>query len=511
MNRRSSVHVVATMAIAVAAPRMRAQPVADSRPNILFCISDDQSWCHTSIAGEPVIKTPNFDRVAREGLLFNNAYTSCPSCAPSRASILTGQDFWRLEEGGLLFGRLQKKFAVYPHLLEKSGYVVGKTGKGYKPADRSADYCWKDPAGEGYGDRRQQVPPGIKDCDYIGNFKDFLNERDPGSPFCFWYGCHEPHRGYDYGIGARSGLDPNKVTVPPFLPDVEEVRNDLCDYFYEVQWFDKYLGKMLALLEETGELDNTLIVVTSDNGMPFPRAKASAYHYGVHMPLAIRWGRGITKPGRVVDDFVNHIDFAPTFLEAAGLGVPEQMTGRSLMPILKSAHRGQVVPERTMTVTGLERHVWCRPEGKPYPRRAIYTHDFIYIRNYEPDRWPMGDPSRYGDIDGGPSKKYMERHKTDATVRPLFAKAFEKLPAEELYAVRKDPDQMTDLAALPEYGETKKKLREQMEAYQARTNDPRVRGEAPWDDYPFYRQGKTEFLKGSYLEEFLKRRGAANQ
>ena len=105
-----------------------------------------------------------------------------------------------------------------------------------------------------------------------------------------------------------------KVKVPPFLPDVTEVRNDVCDYHFEIQWFDQHLGRMLKTLEEHGELDNTLVVVTSDNGMPFPRAKATAYNYGVHMPLAIRWGRGINKSGRIIEDFVNHIDFAPTFL-----------------------------------------------------------------------------------------------------------------------------------------------------------------------------------------------------
>lgn len=167
---------------------------------------------------------------------------------------------------------------------------------------------------------------------------------------------------------------------------------------------------MLETLEAHGELDNTLIVVTSDNGMPFPRAKATAYNYGVHMPLAIRWGKGIKDPGRVIDDFINHVDFAPTFLELAGIEAPDQMTGRSLRNIFTSAKQGTVDPTRNMTVTGLERHVWAGPDGKTYPRRAIHTNDFVYIRNYEPDRWPMGGPDFvashqgvFGDVDDGPT------------------------------------------------------------------------------------------------------------
>ena len=361
------------------------------RPNILFCMSDDQTWLHTSIGGDPVIKTPHFDRVAREGILFSNSFTACPSCAPSRASILTGQDFWRLEEGGLLFGRLKKKFPIYTKLLADAGYVVGQTGKGYGPANQDFDYTWQNPCGKVWV-KLTKEEEGLAEIDYAGSFEDFMKARDKSKPFCFWYGGYEPHRDYVYGSGAKSGMKLDKVKVPPFLPDSEQVRNDICDYLLEIEWFDKHLGKMLKTLEAAGELDNTIIVVTSDNGMPFPRAKSTIYNYGVHMPLAIRWGKGIKNPGRIIDDFVNHIDFAPTFLQAAGVKAPKEMTGRSLMNLLKSNKSGFLDPARDMTVVGLERHTWTRPEGRTYPRRAIYTKDYAYIRNYEPDRWPMGGP-----------------------------------------------------------------------------------------------------------------------
>ncbi|MDP6047407.1 MAG: sulfatase [Phycisphaerae bacterium] len=512
MNRREFLSKTALGAAFLVAGVRRggAADKSAGRPNILFCISDDQSWKHTSIGGDPVVKTPHFDRVAREGVLFANSFTGCPSCAPSRASILTGQNFWRLEEGGLLFGRLNKKFPIYTQLLADAGYIVGATGKGYTPANHNLPGVWKGPCGKRWGKKlKGKTPRGVANIDYAGAFADFMKARDPKKPFCFWYGGFEPHRSYGYKNGAKSGMDISKAKVPPFLPDSEEVRNDVCDYLFEVQWFDSHLGRMIKTLEDAGQLDNTIIVVTSDNGMPFPRAKATAYNYGVHMPLAIRWGKGVAKPGRKVDDFVNHIDFAPTFLAAAGVKAPDQMTGRSLMNIFKSTKSGLVDPQRGMTVTGLERHVWARPEGLPYPRRVIHTEKFVYIHNYEPDRWPMGGPDFkashqgvFGDIDAGPSKSFMMSNKDK--FKDLFDKSFGKLPEEELYAIDSDPAQMKNLAGDPKHQEIKKALRKKMDDYLKATADPRSNGKSPWDDYPFYAGNK--YLKGKYLEETKRKR-----
>ncbi|MEM9160784.1 MAG: sulfatase/phosphatase domain-containing protein, partial [Verrucomicrobiota bacterium] len=305
-----------------------------------------------------------------------------------------------------------------------------------------------------------------------------------------------------YGIGAASGIDLEKVRVPPFLPDTDEIRNDVADYLFEIEWFDQHLARVLNELERLGELENTLIVVTSDNGMPFPRAKATAYNYGVHMPLAIRWGTGIRKPGRVIDDFVNHVDFAPTFLEVAGVKIPKDMTGRSLTKLFRSRKSGYIDSKRRYTVTGLERHVWARPEGEVYPRRAIHTKDYVYIRNYAPDRWPMGSADFEGshqgvfsDIDAGASKTYMMANQDD----PLFGLAFGKLPPEELYEIQGDHAQMKNLAESPEYDRLKRKLLKTMENYMAKTDDPRAKGESPWKDYPFYKPG---YLRGTYKEEY---------
>ena len=481
MNRRDFLKAIglgtASLAISgcVDGIKFSAGEKSAKRPNILFCISDDQSWVHADAYGDKVVKTPNFNRIAAEGVLFTHAFCAAPSCTPSRGAILTGQDIWRLEEGGLLLGTLPAKFQVYTELLEDEGYHVGFTRKGWSPGQVKPSGRTQNPAGQRYR-----------------NFEKFMEARPEGQPFCFWFGSSDPHRGYKWQSGLKSGMKLENVTVPEFLADSEEVRTDICDYYWEIQRFDREVGQLLRILEEKGELDNTLTVVTSDNGMPFPRAKTNLYDYGTRLPLAIRWAAKV-KGNRVVDDFISHTDFAPTFLEAAGVKVLKEMTGRSFMNILLSDKSGRVDRKRNRVFTALERHAWCRPKGVGYPSRAIRTHRWLYIRNYEPDRWPAGDPdfesphqSVYGDIDSGPTKTYMMEHKDNPNVAPLFQLAFGKRPAEELYDVSKDPAQIHNLAADPNFAKVKRKLRGQLEQYQHDTKDPRVESESPWDHYAYY-------------------------
>lgn len=452
---------------------------AKTRPNILFCIADDWSWPHASIAGDPVIKTPTFDRVAHEGVLFENAFVTAPSCTPSRGSIVTGQWHWRLENGGNLWSTLPARFPVYPDLLEEAGYHVGVTRKGWGPGRVEPGGRTQNPAGKSYKD-----------------FNAFLKARPDGTPFCFWFGSHDPHRSYEKGSGVESGMKLQDVRVPACLPDSETVRSDLCDYYWEVQRFDREVGELLAALESKGELNNTLVVVTGDNGLPFPRCKSNLYDLGTQVPLAIRWP-GKIQPGRVVTDFVSLQDLAPTFLETGSLKPPSEMTGRSLMQILTSDQSGRVEQERDHVLTGKERHAWVRKDGLGYPCRAIRTDDFLYIRNYKPDRWPAGAPvdggvphyanRSYGDIDNSPTKTYMMEHRNDPGVEKLFKLAFEKRPAEELYDLRRDPGQLNNVANVATYAAAKDKLASALRAELVATRDPRVLGEGDaFDHYPYY-------------------------
>lgn len=456
------------------------------RPNILFCLSDDQSYPHASAYGTGFTKTPAFDRIAAEGILFHNAYVSAPSCCPSRSSVLTGQDFYRLRETSMNHTIWPEGLISYPDVLQAAGYAVGFTGSGWGPGNWQISGRKENPCGPAFNGITVDPPgSGISRIDYAANFRSFLDRKAPGTPFAFWAGFSEPHRPFERGIGAAHGIVLKEGDVPGFLPDVPDVRGDLADYAFEIQHFDAHLGRIIDLLEERGDLDDTLIVVTSDNGMAFPRAKATIYDSGIRMPLAVRWGHRI-RAGREADDFLSFADFAPTFLEAAGIKIPKTMTGNSLMPLLDSTASGRIDSARDHAVFGLERHFpGSRPDGAGYPMRGIRTADYLYIRNLTPGKnpvgdrpgpvWPEDDPvGGYGDTDGSPSKTFLFAHQEEYP--GIFEKAFGQRPGEELYNVRKDPFNLINLAGDPSYAEVKAKISRKLDAHLKATKDPRALG-----------------------------------
>ncbi len=462
------------------------------KPNILFCISDDQSYAHTGANGDPLVQTPAFDRVAREGLRFTHAFCDAPTCGPSRSAILTGQHIWRLEEAGNIHSTLPAKFATYTELLAAAGYAVGYTGKGWSPGRLEPGGRTTNPAGVLF-DRQKLLPPfkGISATDYAGNFQDFLQQLPENQPFCFWLGTFEPHRSYQLGAGKLTGKDPAKASVPPVFPDNDIVRNDILDYLVEVEHFDSMVARAIVALEARGELDNTLVVITSDHGMPFPRAKASLYDAGSRVPLAIRWPGGIGKPGRTVNAFVNLSDLAPTFLKVAGLKIPEMMTARSLVGIFN----GHDPIEMDAAFIAMERHDGCRKGGKGYPCRAIRTDAYLYIHNFEPTRWPSGSPDPsvcarsipFGEIDSSPTKTFMMEHRNEEHVAFLAELAFGMRPAEELYDLQTDPHQMVNIAGATAMAQTQASLRGRLFDHLRKTRDPRVvGGKVDWDYYPYY-------------------------
>jgi len=454
--------------------------VADERPNILFCIADDWGWPHAGAYGDPVVKTPTFDRLAREGVLFTHAFVSAPSCTPCRNSILTGQWFARLEEGANLWSTLHPKYAVYPLTLQEAGYHVGHWRKAWGPGDWRALGRSEDPAGPTFG-----------------GFRQFLDSVPEGQPFCFWLGTSDPHRPYQYGSGEASGMDLSKIRLHGCLPDHPEVRKDVADYYFEVQRWDSDVGAAIQLLKARGLLENTIIAMTGDHNMPFPRCKGNLYDSGSRVPLAIRWGSRV-KPGRTSDDFVSLVDLAPTFLEAAGVPIPEEMTGRSLMTILVSERSGRIDPTRDFVLIGKERHGQAQEKPNPggYPMRVIRTRDYLYIRNFAPDRWPGGAPdaaaayggNAFGDCDGGPTKTLLIEQRDDPEIKPFFELAFAKRPGEELYDLSRDAEQLENVAARPEYADVMRRLSEQLTEQLTKYKDPRVVGGADaFDTYPYRR------------------------
>lgn len=474
-----------------------AQIATLEQPNILLCITDDQSWVHTSFAGEKAITTPAFDRIAAEGIYFNNAFCAAPSCSPSRGSIITGQEMWRLGEAAQLFSAVPKKFEAvsFPLLLNESGYFIGHTLKGWAPNDFKVHGWTKKPLGQSYN-KHQVEPPAscIVTNDYAANFNDFLVECPDSQPFFFWFGSSEPHRKFEANSGTKHGIVLDEIEVPDFLPDVPEIRSDIADYLYEIKWVDEHLEKMIQMLKERNLLENTIIVVTSDNGMAFPGAKNNLYEYGVHMPLAIRWPKGIGVGGRTSDDLISLTDLAPTFLQVAGIDVPKEMTGKSLVKIFNATSSGQTDKSRKYVYAGKERHTLCRENDLPYPQRSIRDHQFLYIRNMEPDRWPSGSPDIesvhgwiYGDIDMSPSQTYLLEHRHKEGIADFFDFAMAKRPYEELYDVIADPSCLDNLALNHEFHKVKKRLSKSLDKYLVKTDDPRAfSNNTYWDNYPYY-------------------------
>ncbi|MHC4995985.1 MAG: sulfatase family protein, partial [Planctomycetota bacterium] len=349
------------------------------RPNLLILMTDNQYYEHLGCYGDPVVKTPHIDRLAKTGVRFTHAFCNSPSCTPARSAYLTGQDIWRLEEGANLWSVLPGKFPVYTDLLVEAGYFVGYEGKGWGPGDE-LEMRESDPGGEPFK-----------------SVEEFIGANTEGKPWSYWFNMKELHRPYTpEGAGVASGMKLDEVFVPPYLPDCREVREDISDYLFEIQTADVKVGAVLSQLEELGELENTVVVFCSDNGWQMPRGLANLYDFGTRVPLVISWP-GKIRGGRVADELVYLNDLAPTFLDLADVKIPEEMTAASLRRILLPEGSGVAPPIRDAVVLARERHAYCREGGLGYPGRAIRTRDYLYIRNYEPDRWPAGDPPLFGD------------------------------------------------------------------------------------------------------------------
>jgi arylsulfatase A-like enzyme len=497
-----------------------------ARPNILFCFADDwgrYASIYATLEKHPslnqVVKTPNIDRIAREGALFRRAFVSAPSCTPCRSALLSGRYFFNTGRGAILHtAQWDASIPSFPHLLRDAGYHIGETYKvwspgapvdapfgagkhayekaGALPNNFSENMTKMIGEGESLDAAREKIYAQVK-----GNFDAFLADRKPGQPWLYWFGPTTTHRRWIKGSGKKLwDIEPDslKGKLPPFLPDAPEVREDVADYLGEVQAYDAYIGVLLKRLEETGEMDNTLIVVSGDHGMPgVTNGKCNLYDFGAGVALVARWPNGIKGRGRVVDDFVSLPDLAPTFLEAAGAPIPAGVNARSLMNVLRANKNGRVDANRNWVISGRERHVaFANTDNLPYPQRALRVTDFLYVRNFAPDRWPLGIPvavtersaptqedlesntyAAFADMDASPTKAWLVLHRNDPQWKRFYDIAFARRPGEELYDLRQDPHQMKNVAADPAYAKEKTKLAAQLLKILSEAGDPRVTGD----------------------------------
>ena len=506
--------------------------LADSKkPNILFAFADDWGR-HASVYAEmdgpgtvnDVFKTTNFDLIAKSGVLFNNAYVNAPSCTPCRSSILSGQHFWRTGRGAILQGAVwDESIPTWPLLLEKNGYHIGYTWKVWSPGspkdapfggNRNA-YSSAGVSFNGFSqtatkliskgmtveEAKEELLKQVRE-----NFLSMLSKSKEGQPFAYWFGPTNVHRKWIKGSGMNLwgiSADSLKGKLPPFLPDVHTVREDFSDYLGEVKGFDLALGVLIEELKKVGLYDNTIIAISGDHGPAgFPYGKCNLYDFGTRVSLALS-GPGIIGD-RVVNDFVTLPDLASTFLEAGNVKVPKVMTSKSLWSILKATRKGIVDESRDHVLTGRERHVAKARRGQmPYPQRAIRTDKYLYIMNFKPDRYPLGDhynldTDKEADVnqltnntfvtipdeDAGPTKAWIVKNRKDPKYKKYFSRAYGKRPLEELYDLGKDPYQMNNVARESGYERVRKELNQKMFNLLNETKDPRLLNDGSFFENP---------------------------
>ncbi len=513
---RHTLHLLMLLGCAAASA---AEPA--KTPNVVFCFADDwgrYASCYAALDAKPtansVMKTPNIDTVAKRGVVFRNAFVPAPSCTPCRSSLLSGRYFFNTGRGAILNGAVwDETIPTSPLLLRDAGYDLGKIAKVWSPGTPADAPIGKQQyanqkSGMAFNQFSEQMTKAVKEGKTVedarkalldqvgGNFAAFLKARDPKRPFFFWHGPTNVHRKWVKGSGkALWNIDPDdlKGKLPKFLPDVPEVWEDFADYLGEAQAFDAQVGVILKHLKDAGELDNTVVVISGDHGAPgFPGGKCNLYDFGTSVAL-VAAGPGIPGP-RVVDDFTNLMDLTPTFLDVGGVKHPDGLNGKSLWPVLTSKKGGQVDPDRTRVITGRERHVAAARDGNlPYPQRALRTKDFLYVRNFAPDRFPLGSPktvtadtaptadaltndtyAAFADMDASPTKAWLVEHRNDPKWKWHYEYAFAKRPAEELFDLKADPDQIKNVADDKEYEATRKKLAEQLMKELNAAGDPRV-------------------------------------
>lgn len=454
------------------------------RPNILILIADDWSYPHASGLGTKGIKTPNIDKLIAKGKNFTNAFVAAPSCTPSRAAILTGRFPHSLKEGGNLWGILPAEFPTFTDYLERSGYHVGFTGKPWAPGSLEGSGRTKNPVG-----------------DRFKGIDEFLKVRKKDQPFFFWFGSSNPHRPYKKGSGVEAGLRLSSLKPPAVWPDTEEVRSDILDYYLEVMAFDTEVGQIVEALREAGLLGDTLILVLSDNGMPFPRAKANLYDLGTHVPLIVSWP-GNCPEGKTSGSFISYVDIAPTLLDAAGVPQIEGVHGKSFINLITGNKEDK---KRTQVFFERERHANVRKGDASYPSRALRDDKFLYIRNFRSDRWPAGDPEThfavgpFGDIDDGPTKQaLMALRKGTLKQRQMWELSMDFRPEDELYDLAKDPYQRENLAYDYHHLEIRSDYRGKLDVWMRETADPRLApdgGDDRWDRYRYFGAGVGEKKK----------------
>ncbi|MGH9338137.1 MAG: sulfatase family protein [Acidobacteriota bacterium] len=459
----SSTAVLAILAILPVLACTEAETAA-GRPNLVLIIADDLAWDDLGAYGHPDIQTPNLDRLAQEGMRFDQAFVTTSSCSPSRSSIITGR-YPHGTDAEQLHWPLPAEQSTFVEMLRQGGYWTAAAGKwhlGDEVRDRFDEIRdagasgFQLPAGQEALKGQVEQPASRDARSGATQWVPLLRDRPRERPFFLWLASFDPHRGYDENIISQPhGVE--DAVVPPYLPDVPDTRKDLALYYDEVSRLDAFVGQVLAELERQGEADNTFVLFISDNGRPFPRAKTTLYDSGIKTPWIVRWPQKV-NPDSVCPSLVSTVDIAPTFLELAGIEQSPTFQGESFLPLLEN-------PEASVRdYVFAERH-WHDYEAH---ERAVRSPRYKYIRNYYTDlaSTPPADAVR------SPTFQVMQRLHASGELTPeQMAPFISPRPEEEFYDLQADPHELVNLAQDPQYSDRLDQMRQALEDWQKTTGD----------------------------------------
>jgi N-sulfoglucosamine sulfohydrolase len=413
---------------------------SEQPPNFIFFISDDMSQEDFGCYGHPSIQTPHIDALAAEGMRFDNAYLTTSSCSPSRCSMITGR-YPHNTGAPELHSRLPDDQIRFPELLREAGYYTLLSGKNHM-------FGWEDRAFDKM--YRGKGPGGSED------WLDHVKNRPKDKPFFFWFASYDGHR--DWTINDDAPVyDPKDVIVPPYLVDTPATREDLANYYHEVSRYDHYIGVVVEELKRQGVLENTLIVVASDNGRPFPRDKTYLYDSGIKTPWVVHYPQLIKQPSST-ESLVSVIDLSATCLELAGVEIPESVQGRSFTPILQD-------PDATVREVVFAEHNWHVYQSH---ERMVRFGDYLYIKNNYPKLPNLGHESDMLYLSGKELWKAHAAGQTQSHQQQIFAVPS---PSEQLFHVSRDPYQLWNVADLPAYRDVLNQARSLLADWTEETGD----------------------------------------
>jgi arylsulfatase A-like enzyme len=440
-----------------------AGPAPVRPPHLVLFVSDDHTWHDCGPYGAPDVRTPNLDRLAREGMRFGAAFAASPTCTPSRSALYTG--LYPFRNGAHANHSLVRdELRTLPHRMKDLGYRVvlaGKTHTGPRPL-----FPFE------YLQGSNVMPPGKNHVLWTdlntAAVDRLLAEHDRKQPLCLVVCSHSPHVYWP----ENDGYDPARLKLPPNLLDTAETRAARCRYYTDVTWMDKQVGEVRESLAKHGYERDTLFVYTADQGAQFPFGKWNLYDAGIRAPLLASWP-GKVKAGSATKALVSLVDLLPTFIEAGGGKAPRELDGWSFLPVLlrkTKRHRGEVYASHTGD-----------GQMNRSPMRGLRTDRYKYILNLKPETVYKTHISEGASEDG---KSYwtswVRLAETDERAARVVQR-FRHRPAEELYDLKKDPWEQENLAGDPARAAVLVLLREKLKAWRLQQGEDLTRVPMPED------------------------------